>query len=763
ASGRTVVRDLSFARGDTVVTMDFEVVASGSQSDIEFKHASLITPQEEWNAVRPFHLVITEQGATIDSVLLSSPRGSIGLQGSYSKQSNQCRVSGWGESIDLSILRDAFGLPIRFEGQSRFDLSITGEVDNPQVMLSLSLQKGAIDSLSFDGLYLQGGFTTTGGYRLDRMTIASAGDTLIASGTWNFDQSPVRLVREGIDSEQFVNQLFQLHLQSKHFSLRDAAKAIHSQWRHSGYFSGNVILANTPKHPVIRIVGTISDDERVGVHLPPMDIELVYQDSLLSVDRFQFDDGKSSGTATGTIPLVFSLSEGVRVRDNSMVNLNGAFVSEDLTSFATYSDRIAKLAGRMSGKLSIAGQMKQPSYIGQFSFSDCRLRLFGMNEVYESINARFELNNRRIQLVSLTGREGKNGTFQGTGHATLKGFKLAEYEISVNFSDFVLTSIYDFSSTQSGNIRVHSVQRDDGKLIPNITGSVEVKEAQILRLLGESGGAGSTSTPTASPDWLCNIDLKAQKNVWVKNPDLKMELGGEVVLKRDERGLYLRGELEALRGSYMIYNNKFKITDGTFDFSKTNTLRPELFLNAYTPYRREGEREHRIYLNLSWPSDKQEPQATLTYDEPGYSETDIWKMLGGTYVSPANGQGGDTWDAAGAAQGIATNYLERILNAQMTDVTIDVETGAVGGRSYSSVGEGELSIAVGKYLSEDLYLRYRQGISWRSEREVDIEYRISNMIIIRSEIIRHSGKQFIGQRRQATDEINLDIKLRYEY
>jgi hypothetical protein len=37
------------------------------------------------------------------------------------------------------------------------------------------------------------------------------------------------------------------------------------------------------------------------------------------------------------------------------------------------------------------------------------------------------------------------------------------------------------------------------------------------------------------------------------------------------------------------------------------------------------------------------------------------------------------------------------------------------------------------------------------------------MFLIRSEIIRHSGKLFLGQKEQVTDEINLDIRFRFEY
>jgi hypothetical protein len=300
--------------------------------------------------------------------------------------------------------------------------------------------------------------------------------------------------------------------------------------------------------------------------------------------------------------------------------------------------------------------------------------------------------------------------------------------------------------------------------VPSITGSAYVREAQVFLMLETEGSVNGVMTrPTIIPGWIANIDIEAPKNVWVRNPDLRMELGGEVILKRDERGNYLRGEFKVLRGTYNLYNNKFRITEGTFDFSKGYAFRPEMFLSAYTPYRREGGRENRIYLQVSWPIDQLEPTVTLNYDEPGYSETDIWKMLGGGYVTGADQTGEGSWDATSTTQGIASNYLERFLSEQMTNLTIEVETRAPGNRYHSVDSDHEMSIAVGKYLSEDLYFKYRQGLSIGSSQAVDIEYRLSNMLIIRSEIIRHTDKLYLDQRSQVTDEINLDIKFRFEY
>jgi hypothetical protein len=192
----------------------------------------------------------------------------------------------------------------------------------------------------------------------------------------------------------------------------------------------------------------------------------------------------------------------------------------------------------------------------------------------------------------------------------------------------------------------------------------------------------------------------------------------------------------------------------TSSTSRAYGLRPGLYLDAYTPHRRPDQEERRIYLNLHWPPDEPEPKITLSYDLPGYNEADLWRMLGGQVVA-----GGAT-TASGAAQNIASSYLERMLNAQMQDMIIDVETRP----SDSEVGSGQaLSVALSRYLSPDLYLKYRQGISYSDEREVEVEYRVSNIMLLRSEILRHSATISGSSRRQSTDEINFDVKFRWEY
>jgi len=99
----------------------------------------------------------------------------------------------------------------------------------------------------------------------------------------------------------------------------------------------------------------------------------------------------------------------------------------------------------------------------------------------------------------------------------------------------------------------------------------------------------------------------------------------------------------------------------------------------------------------------------------------------------------------------------------MSDMTISVESAPVGESGRTEDQENDMSIAVGRYLSEDLYFNYRQGLRVTSARSIDVEFRLSNMLLLRSEIIQYSQKGLEGTSRQATEEINFDLKFRWEY
>jgi len=297
---------------------------------------------------------------------------------------------------------------------------------------------------------------------------------------------------------------------------------------------------------------------------------------------------------------------------------------------------------------------------------------------------------------------------------------------------------------------------ENGKVLPLLTGSCEVKESEVYYDLGSlstPGGEGAVEEPS----WLAAVDLKIPGNTWIRTPDARIELQGNVTLYHDGKGVYLRGEINIVRGWYIVYNNKFTITSGKLQFVTAGSFRPVVDLEAET----QDAEGRTIYLTLQWHQDDLQPLLTLRHQDPGYSETDIWKMLGGGIVT-AEGQQ-TSWNARGTAQSLAANYLERVLNSQMAGVTIEVEAGrgtnpVAGAQDYTNA-----NIAVGKYLSEGLYVKYKQGLSISSARQIQVEYRISNLFILRSQVIRYSETAIQGNSPRSSDEINLDLKLRWEF
>jgi translocation and assembly module TamB len=475
---------------------------------------------------------------------------------------------------------------------------------------------------------------------------------------------------------------------------------------------------------------------------------VAYADEVLEVRRLH-TGGDFRATASGKVPMRLSMAEPFELYRDRPISARASLPQGSLAPLRRYIPGVDQLDGSVEGEVSLAGTPAAPKLSGRIDITGGSVELTGMDEKYRDITARLDLLGSSLRLTSLTTRTDDKGAASATGVMELDGLKWKRYEATVTLRDFRLVSIPDFESVQDGTLWVRSITWRDGRTIPNITGRLDVKEVEMIWEFTQTTPTTRASIlmPTAAPGWVCSIDLEADNNVWIRNPDLNVEVSGTGILVRDEQGLYLRGDLEVVRGSYNVYGNKFHITDGSLNFSTAETLRPEMHINAYTPYRNEGGIEKRILLSLDWPQDKKEPTLSLSYDDPGYYESDLWRMLGGTQL----------------ASGIAANALERALNQQMSGLTVEVEQRQAVSSQTGSSPEQEMMIGVGKYLWEDFYLRFRQGLTVTSEQAIQVEYRMSKLVLLRSEFIRNSRRSALGYNSQYTDEFNLDIKFRWEY
>jgi autotransporter translocation and assembly factor TamB len=458
--------------------------------------------------------------------------------------------------------------------------------------------------------------------------------------------------------------------------------------------------------------------------------------------------GELGAELEGRMAMHLSLFDGLRVADDAAISGRVLVRDSGLSRWQGYIPGVRSVRGRLEGAFDVQGVLSAPVFTGGLTIRGGEVTFTELSEEYHDISARIDFIGNSMRLTSFSARSGEKGTVYASGTMELRHLRPSSYRVDVTLTDFRVRSIPDFDAEASGTLHVASRDRAGGRVVPMITGKVFVQEATYYwSFASVTGTRAAITLPTADPRWLCNIELSADKNVWVRNPDLNVELQGDLILIRDEEGLYLRGDLTVLRGSYNVYANKFRIIDGTLNFSTAETLRPEVYINAYTPYRTEGGIEKRIYLSLNWPQDEKEPTVQLSYEDPGYYESDLWRMLGGTSL----------------AGGLAANALERALNQQMSGVSIEVDQRRTTGPSQPGTPEQEMMIGVGRYLWEDFYLRYRQGLTFAGEQQFQVEYRISRLFLLRSEFIRNSRRGYIARNGQYTDEFNFDVKLRWEY
>lgn len=766
--GTTEVRDFSFAMGDTFATMHFEVTPAGDDVAVLVKHVEVALPQQLWRNSTPSTLFVGEGELRVDSLVFSSGDGVIGVDGVYSERDETVDLVGWGGRFELGLLRDALGLPFRLRGKSDFRLGMNGRMDSPEVDLYADVETGVVDSLWFDSLRLSADLGRDR-WQLRDLLVVTDGDSLSGTGWWAVGASPVAVVNGEESLRRGLDRPFRLSVTCQHYPVAVAMTALHTSAPKGlgGLFTGRVSFENTPTDPNMFVDGTIEpwyeeiDSGDVGpprpgsrrsaastrsaFMLPPTSIRLDLRDDAINLSEVSIGGGVNA-TLAGVLPVGLDLTEGLQPRLDEPVRLELDVTSADVAAFAAYWPRISSLSGAADGRVTVDGTLARPSFGGRMSFDDCAIKLVDLDETYTDIEATMVLNGQVGELTSIRGKSRGEHAFSGSGSVEFDGFRPSDYRFDVTFSDFWISRKPDFEVLIDGEMAV-TTYFDADRRIPNFTGSLAVKQAEILYTFESGGGRSPAVTrPTASPGWVCSIDIDAHKNLWVRNPDMNVELGGQLILKRDNSGLYLRGDLSALRGSYTVYNNKFYVVEGSLDFSAAAGIRPEVYINAYTPHRVEDGQERRIYLTLRWLHDKKEPEIQLSYDEPGYYESDLWRMLGGS-------------DIAG---GLAANTLEKLLNQQMSGMTIYVDRRSLGPTGTGSP-EQQMMIGVGKYLWEDLYLSYRQGLTFTADQMVEAEYRLRDMIYIRSGIIRYSTPRYFGSILRNTDEYNLDVKFRWEY
>ncbi len=747
--GITTFKRLFLTRPGFDADMRGEVRTDDESTEIELSEVVISALDEQWRSNGKFTVGISEEGIEFDDLQLHSRSGALYLDCSINEAEDLISGVFTFERAGAGLLNAAGILDTPLSGRAKGTVSVSGCLSDPGVEINMTLEDGAFDSMRVDTMRLRASYAD-GLYTIDEYSVSSPLGGLGLKG-WLEGCSLRELLRDG--RKALRGYTVDLEASCTDLSLAPFLGFSRNIPFSSGFFTGKVAVRDSLVHPTADMIGSVRELSRKNLNIPFLDMEARLEGELVRLSGGITIAGDHGGDFAGRIPIIkenwfYSIDMG------GDIYLEMYKPTGPLEDIIEVTDLIAEANGKFSAGFKIEGPITDPVILGDLRLENAGFRPSGMEERFRDVDAIILLQDSLITIRKLKGKEGKDGSFNGSGKIGLSGWRPEWYDIDLQINKCLFASVANVMAIASGDIHIGTDMVAD-RPVPSLTGDLEVNRAEVFLALDELSSSGGSGAVT--PSLLALIDLEIPGNAWIKTPDASIEMRGDVTLHHDTRGTYLRGKLELVRGFYNVYGNKFKVRSGQLEFVHAGGFRPVVDIEAET-LDPEGRK---IFLSLLWMQDDVEPKLTLVHEDPGYSETDIWKMLGGGIVSAPGGQEG--WDAMGTAQNLAANYLERVLNSQMQGITIELEAEGTVDRTTNGSDQKQTMVAVGKYLSEGLYVKYRQGLAISTVRQIEVEYRISRLFLIRTQLIKHSDTAMKGESSRSSDEYNVDLKLRWEF
>jgi translocation and assembly module TamB len=388
-----------------------------------------------------------------------------------------------------------------------------------------------------------------------------------------------------------------------------------------------------------------------------------------------------------------------------------------------------ELGGQVKLSADIGGTINDPRLTGQAQVSGGRLDDYASGLVLTNLEAKADLSQRQITLQSLSARDEKSGTVDGSGTIGLD--RGGASNLKLNFHRFRLIDTDDLQATASGQATF--VRGADGKV--RIQGVLDIDRAEInaqakLRPSvvtmdvverGLSDQARVSQLRPAKPNGPpieLDVKLRAARGVFVRGRGLDAELSFDA----DVGGTIAKPELT---GRATVYQGTYEFAGKRFDFDERGSI-----TLANSP------EQIRLDLSATWEGPSLSAtvriagtaarhEITLT-SSPALPQSEILsQVLFGSSASQLSGA--QTAQLASTATALASGGGFDVLGSLRQFSGLDRL--AFGGDQTSG-----LTVAGGKYIGDNVYLEVigggRQGpsaeVDWRVRRHLSLTSTLSN-------------------------------------
>jgi autotransporter translocation and assembly factor TamB len=416
--------------------------------------------------------------------------------------------------------------------------------------------------------------------------------------------------------------------------------------------------------------------------------------------------------------------------------------SFDLAALAPLLPRqLSELRGRADLRLRLEGSEATPHLAGELRVSEGALTVPLLGQTFAPIEGRVQFASRQLVPDLLIGPPEARAVL--TGSIEFDGLAPASGDLGLVLSHFALARSRLLQLDVTGTLRLTGPVRALALL-----GALQLESAQIrvpepedpiLReiLIATRPGTetplveSAAAEPSALDYATMELDLLLPRNTWVRGRGIELELEGDLDLEKASLGpVRYVGTVSAVRGRYAFLGKRFDVRRGAATFEGTERLDPLIDVEAV---HRVRDVDILAYLtgHLSNP-------ILRLSSEPEYEESDVLALLlvGRRADELTEASGNFDTAATSLAAGIAANELSSVLQDYTPLDSLDVRIGEDG------VPE---EVGVGKYVWQDLFVRYGRTFGIEQKDKIGIEYRIDENWSIESEMVtdRSAGADLV--------------------
>lgn len=388
------------------------------------------------------------------------------------------------------------------------------------------------------------------------------------------------------------------------------------------------------------------------------------------------------------------------------------------------------LSGRLDVDLAIGGSLADPEASGRAGLSGGAYESATAGTVLRDLTAEIVGDEDSLRLVSLTAGDGNGGKVTASGGARLDADAGFPVELEAAFDRF--TALRRREATVQGTGRVNLVRDAAGGRIGG-TVTVDSAELRIPDRLGTEivtlevtevnrpAGQAPRQRPAPAAEAPLHLDVKVDVpgRAFLRGRGLDSEWRGKLQVGGTTAAPDVTGELHTVRGTLDLLGRNFRFDQGSVRFVGGDEIDPELAFTA------ESEAEA-LTVRAEVSGTASAPSFALSSEPPLPQDEILARLLFGAStgtLTPIQAVQLAQTAATLSGRGGAGSVVDTLRQGFGLDM-LGVETGdSLSGSS----------LAIGKYIADDVFVRMNQGVTPESRR-VGVEVRVLPRVTVESDI-----------------------------